>query len=352
MVKPNILLVALVAFALGFCASEYRVAQRKAPVAPAVPVAQPASTTRELPVEQIATESAAQIPTLWESINHSFNAGRYSDAAAQLKVYLGDHKNSAEAWYLLARTFQKLNQPRDFVEAMFRFIALERDAQKVESALSELKRYLIALKASPSLLNEDYAWLMAQLDELAKYSNSSGEVHLVMAALALQLNDNYQAQYHALMAANDPVSQKAAEEILAKLDGNNNKLDETTIPLIRFGNQFLVKVSIEGFPAQLLIDTGASLSGLSSSYTAKYPFLVKAMKPIRLNTASGAHDSFLFTVDSITIANLNFTQHILAQLPMDSSVGFDGLLGVDILGRFDFVMDQNAAVLRLKSRKP
>jgi predicted aspartyl protease len=101
----------------------------------------------------------------------------------------------------------------------------------------------------------------------------------------------------------------------------------------------------------LLLDTGASLSGLSKSYTAKYPAMLKAIKPIRLNTASGTHDSVLFTVTNISIDNLVFNQYILAQLPMDNSQGFDGLLGVDILGRFDFVIDQNAAVLRLKMRK-
>ena len=51
------------------------------------------------------------------------------------------------------------------------------------------------------------------------------------------------------------------------------------------------------------------------------------------------------------MGNLVFNQHILAQLPMDNSQGFDGLLGVDILGRFDFFIDQDAAVLRLKARK-
>jgi hypothetical protein len=62
-------------------------------------------------------------------------------------------------------------------------------------------------------------------------------------------------------------------------------------------------------------------------------------------------DSILFTVTQIGIGDLFFKQHILAQFPMDSSVEFDGLLGIDILGRFDFVIDQNAASLKLKPRK-
>lgn len=167
------------------------------------------------------------------------------------------------------------------------------------------------------------------------------------------MNDGYQAQYHALMAVNDPKSQKSAEAVLAKLNGvsNNRAADEIAIPLTRIGNQYLVNATIESYPVRLLVDTGASLSGLSNVFTAKHPDLIKTTRPIRINTAGGSRDSFLFTVNNISMETLVFNQHILAQLPMESAREFDGLLGVDILGGFDFVIDQNALVLRLKPRK-
>ncbi|RZA04942.1 MAG: hypothetical protein EOO68_07420 [Moraxellaceae bacterium] len=289
-------------------------------------------------------------PFSWSRVDHLIANAQYDEATRLLHTQMGDKKNAARAWLTLASIYRKQSQPVAALDAWFRYVKLEVDDQKINKALGDIKTYLLQLKATPALFNDDYSWFMSQFDELLKYNANDGEVHLILATLLLQLNDNYQAQYHALMAVNDPEVQKKAEIILARLNGNDTP-QETTIPLIRYGNQYLVTVNIEGYPARLLVDTGASLSGLSSSYTAKYPSMIKATKPIRLNTASGVHDSFLFTVNTISIENIVFNQHILTQLPMDNSQGFDGLLGVDILGRFDFVIDQNNAVLRLKARK-
>lgn len=364
MSSPKILLITIIAFALGFATSEYRNKQflheHSNPVDHATSALQESAiSVRQLdtlqPNNKIITNPAVQAETpkddfSWGQVDQLIANARYDEAIHLLETRMGDAKDAARAWLLLAGIYKKQSQPIAAVDAWFRYVKLELDDQKIEKSLKDIKNYLLQIKETPALFNEDYSWLMAQFDELLKYNTNDGELHLILAALLVQLNDDYQAQYHALMAANDPAAQKRAEVILAKLNGENSP-EEATIPLTRFGNQYLVNVTIEGSPAKLLLDTGASLSGLASTYTAKYPSMLKATKPIRLNTASGTHDSFLFTVTNISMGNLVFNQHILAQLPMDNAQGFDGLLGVDILGRFDFVIDQDAAVLRLKVRK-
>jgi predicted aspartyl protease len=151
------------------------------------------------------------------------------------------------------------------------------------------------------------------------------------------------------MAANTPETQQHAEKILAQLNGEITD-ENVELPLTRFGEQYLLTVQIEGNPARLLLDTGASISGVTNTYTRKYPAIIKNTRPIRLNTASGAKDSFLFTVNTLHIGNVHFAQHMLAALPMDDITEFDGLLGVDILGKFDFVIDQDKAILKLRAR--
>jgi len=368
MQNKNTLFIIVIAFALGFGASEYRHRQsiqqqnisaktfpkvspepvRAIPiidVPPAIDVPQTVVTTH------VANSSKkTEEPFSWTQVDHLVAGAHYDEAIRLLQTQMGDAKNGARAWLILASIYKKQSQPVAAIDAWFRYVKLESDDQKINKALSDIKNYLLQLKTTPALFNDDYSWLMAQFDELLKYNANDGELHLVLATLLLQLNDGYQAQYHALMAVNDPNVQKKAEVILAQLNGNNTP-QEMTIPLTRYGNQYLINANIEGYPARLLLDTGASISGLSSSFTAKYPSMIKATKPIRLNTASGVHDSFLFTVSNISIDNLVFNQHMLTQLPMDDSQGFDGLLGIDILGRFDFVIDQNASVLRLKARK-
>ncbi len=355
----------MAAFALGYGASEYHhslvhqtetcsqpLVQTQASVlgkASSMPSAE-AAPSNDAALSAVKPDEKVGDVFSWLRVDQLIAKSKYEDAIHLLQTQMGDAKNAPRAWLYLSQIYKNQSQVVAAVDAWFRYLKLEMDDQKISKALADIKNYLVRLKDTPSLFNEDYAWLMGQFDELLKYNPNDGELHLILAALLLQLDDTYQAQYHALMAANDPHVQRKAEVILAQLNGSDTP-QEINIPLTRQSNQFLVNVTVEGYPARLLLDTGASLSGLSASYTAKYPTLIKATKPIHLNTASGVQDSFLFTVTNISIENLVFNQHILAQLPMDNSHGFDGLLGVDILGRFDFVIDQNASVLRLKVRK-
>lgn len=360
----KIVLIAVAAFGLGFAASEYRThtATHAQPL-----INERVSFNRLLPQPHdaaMAAELSAAITTTdaprisqavprtfsWSQVNQLIASAQYAEAIQLLETRMDNPQDALRAWLLLATIYKKQGQAIAAVDAWFRYVKLELDAQKSEQARNDIQQYLLQIKSTPALFNDNYVWLMAQFDELLKYRANDGELHLLMAALSIELKDDYQAQYHALMAVNDPLVQARAEEILTKLNGSNT-LNEIVIPLSRYGNQFLVTALIEGNPARLLLDTGASLSGLSSHYTAKYPALLKSIKPIHLNTASGVQDSILFTVTHIGMGDLFFKQHILAQFPMDSSVEFDGLLGVDILGRFDFVIDQNAASLKLKPRK-
>ncbi len=344
MSKFSVLIIACITFALGFALSESRHRQ-------ATPVASVSEVIYTSTPSSSSVASSLPVVDMQAEIEEHIRRNRYAEARPLLEAYLEKHADSARGWYLMARIEQQLKQPKAAVAAWFRYLALERNREDRERGLQELKQYLQQLKDTPSLYGEDYAWLLAQLDQLASLTLVDGELHLLMAWVALQLKDNYQAQYHALMAANDPQAQERAENLLAKLNGDNLP-KELAIPLERFGNQFVVVVSIDGNPARLLLDTGASLSGLSSVYLAHYPALIKDPRPIRLNTAAGTQDSVLFTVSNLGFSGLNFNRHMLAQLPMDGGSDFDGLLGVDILGRFDFVIDQDQALLKLKSRKP
>ena len=370
MTKVKISLITLIAFFLGFGASEYlRFIQAHVVETQGEPLINKKGVNNEVGQAQTdMSASTAEVPNVdphaadsesakvesntfsWSQVNQLLASSNFDEAIRLLQKYLVDNENSSQAWNLLAHIYKNQGQPVAALNAWFRYLKLEVDGKKIDQALQEIKAYSIQLSEKTSLFNDDYSWLITQLDSLLAYNANDGELHLMMASLSLKLNDTYQAQYHALMAANDPKAQKRAEEILAKINGENIP-DEVTIPLVRFGSQYLVNVNVEGYPARLLLDTGASLSGLSNTYTLQYPSLLKAIKPIRLNTASGAQNSFLFTVNNISIGNIVFNQHILTQLPMDNAQGFDGLLGVDILGQFDFVIDQDAAVLKLKARK-
>lgn len=284
----------------------------------------------------------------WSEINRLINTRQFDKAVELLKAFLDKNSDSAQAWGALAGIYEKQNRKQLALEAWFNFVEYESDVNRLDPILDRLTQYFSEVIGINGPIS-DIDWTLEKLQLLTEFRANDGELHWMLASLFLGQEDTYQAQYHALMAATDPVVQERAEKILAELNGESIP-DNLSIPLVRFGNQYLVNINVEGQSAALLLDTGASISGLSQSFVNRYSFLVKDTKPITLNTASGVENSFLFRVDHLGIESLSFNDHILAILPMSSDTKFDGLLGVDILGRFDFVIDQDALMLRLTPR--
>ena len=363
--KKTIIIAALT-FALGFYASEYRHAQQdqeaqanaaNAAIISAPEIATPTPITQPEPVVTSPSPEnftpSAPLSAI-ERANQLIANGAYGEAVRLLKQLLEENPRNTEALWLLARVYEQQGQHKESVATWFRYINAEVAAQKIEDALNYLAQYLIRLTENPAIFGESYEWLMEQLNDLIKLTPDNGELHLQLAKMNLKKENKEQAQYHALMAANQPETRTRAEGILAKLDegslDDENTPPEITVQLIRFGTQFLVPVTVEGEQVKLLLDTGASISGLTTSFVNSHYSMVKSPKPIQLNTASGTVESYLFVVDTFTIENITFNKHMLARLPMENADQFDGLLGVDILGRFDFVIDQNKAILRLRKR--
>ncbi|WP_331344545.1 aspartyl protease family protein [Cellvibrio sp. UBA7661] len=361
-----VFVISIIAFSLGFYASEYRHQQRAhdigAVTSSAIDVVpERYDSPRNHSSESQTTSSAlphlppsvkAQSPL--ERANQLIANGAYGEAVRLLQQLLGHEPRNTEALWLLARVYEQQGLHKESVATWFRYLGIEIDAKKMEDALAYLAKYLIRLSENPAIFGESYEWLMLQINDLIKLTPDNGELHLLLAKMHLKLEEKEQAQYHALMAANQPDTQARAEGLLAKLYEGTQQDDspaEMQIPLIRFGSQFLVPVTIEGEQVKLLLDTGASISGLTASFINRHYPSVKSPKPIQLNTASGTVETYLFLVDTLTIDNVTFNKHMLARLPMDNADLFDGLLGVDILGRFDFVIDQQAAVLRLRKRQ-
>jgi predicted aspartyl protease len=362
--------VPIAAFGLGFYASEYRHSQNQQQELPAItttPVV-PAVSSHSLSraesnnhsqssVTQVQSRVTTALPELssLEHVRQLIANNEFPAAVSLLNQVLQKEPGNTEALLLLARVLEKQGQHEQAVASWFRYLNLEIDARKIEEALTYLSRYLIRLVNNPGIFGASREWLMTQLNDLIKLTPDNGELHLQLADMHMKAADQEQAQYHALMAANQDNTRARAEEFMAKMADATIAAQtadhEISVQLIRFGPQFLVPVTVEDKKVKLLLDTGASISGLTSSFINRNYGFVKSPKPIQLNTASGTVESFLFVVDSLQIAELTFNKHMLARLPMDNFDSFDGLLGVDILGRFDFVIDQEKAILRLRKRQ-
>jgi len=143
----------------------------------------------------------------------------------------------------------------------------------------------------------------------------------------------------------DSIYYSRAINLLKKIEESPDNRYSYQIPLIKIGNnQYGVNARIDDIPIKLLIDTGATLTLVDSSFIA----LNNISKDIVLNTAGGAimaNSAFVdLEVDSIRFQNFKITTTPFSQR------GIDGLLGMDFFMRFDFKIDQERSYLYLKEK--
>lgn len=272
-------------------------------------------------------------------------------------------QSEAEYWLARLREVQEVGTMERVVEALLNYGHYELDANKLQAVLDEFKvKWLHSvnqfLNNTESLNAEQINELELQrfinrLEQLLVALPSDAELYWLLSRLYLLDNNQYQADYYAVMAASDPrfaQQQKLAEEERAQTEIAPPIEAPLIIPLRRHQNHFLVSATISGQSALLLLDTGASLTGVTQSFAERYPHIIDNSRPILLDTAGGSATGRLFTANTVELGGLLFRDHPTIVFPVMDEQSFDGVLGLDILGRFDFYIDQSRAELHLRYR--
>jgi hypothetical protein len=143
------------------------------------------------------------------------------------------------------------------------------------------------------------------------------------------------------------------------LETIERRLEETpsqkdiVIPLIARGGSFIVGVSVERHSSHLLLDTGASITALSTEVIKKLN-LAPTGRSIRLSTANGVTHSKLYRVHNLSLGPLILKNLVIAEVDIDLRGGFDGLLGTDALNRFkpdySYIIDNQKKALIFRAQ--
>lgn len=126
--------------------------------------------------------------------------------------------------------------------------------------------------------------------------------------------------------------------------------DRMTKVMIK-GNQVLVPATItygrEQAHVNLLMDTGASGTAIHAKIADQlYINLYKAQKAKAGIVGGGMIDASIVTVDSLQIGPHVIENCTVAFIPHEGrAVNFDGLLGMDILGRFGYKIDLTKQII-------
>jgi predicted aspartyl protease len=210
-------------------------------------------------------------------------------------------------------------------------------------------------------------WL--SLINLYSHVNASGLLtspyQYRLAIAYLQNGDEFLATEHLRQLVDDSLVGEAAVLSLNNLGGNSTVAipaqpaesalaSSESVALEKRGNHYLVDLTLNRADrVSLLIDTGASITTLWSTAFNSLSTLGNAVEVERraFRTAGGIVQGTVYSVSELTLGPYRLQDTHVAVLDFDagddSRDGFDGLLGMNVLGRFDFQIDQENSRLLL-----
>ncbi len=119
---------------------------------------------------------------------------------------------------------------------------------------------------------------------------------------------------------------------------------ELQIPLIPKTNAWHIEVRVNGVKAVLILDTGATTTVIRESLL---PENYTKLKKVVVSTANGKTDAYISKVglDIAPISYPDFEVLVLEGTKLPKNV--DGLLGVDFLNKYHFIIDKSNNILQL-----
>ncbi|WP_339351075.1 retropepsin-like aspartic protease [uncultured Alteromonas sp.] len=129
--------------------------------------------------------------------------------------------------------------------------------------------------------------------------------------------------------------------------------DVTRVALLREGDQYRVNVEALNQTADMVLDTGASTTAITTDLFNRLGGLGRLtfIGNFDVNTASGTINAPLVHIPSFLFAGYRFKEVSALVLPTDALPNADGLLGMNILGKFDFSISPQDSELTLKVRE-
>jgi len=144
-------------------------------------------------------------------------------------------------------------------------------------------------------------------------------------------------------------SAETAEEV-------STETSEEVEAIVRFstsnGHMVVPVLLNESRNTNLLFDTGASITVLSTDLAQSLGLTAAAGKTIRLKTVAADVKAKVATLDSITVGGLSRSDFPVAVVDLDlgSSGRFDGILGMDFLSNYTIRIDNQANRIFLSPR--
>ena len=136
------------------------------------------------------------------------------------------------------------------------------------------------------------------------------------------------------------------------MQGDTTDTRTTRVALMRVGDQYRLDAKALNQKAVMILDTGASTTAISSRLYARLGRTRRLtfIGNFNVRTASGTIEAPLVKIPRFYFAGYEFTDVSAIVLPEEALPDTDGLLGMNVLGEFDFSILPQSNELRLKKR--
>ena len=136
------------------------------------------------------------------------------------------------------------------------------------------------------------------------------------------------------------------------MQGDTTDTRSTRVALVRVGDQYRLDAKALNQKAVMILDTGASTTAISSRLYARLGRTRRLtfIGNFNVRTASGTIEAPLVKIPRFYFAGYEFTDVSAIVLPEEALPDTDGLLGMNVLGEFDFSILPLSNELRLKKR--
>ena len=127
---------------------------------------------------------------------------------------------------------------------------------------------------------------------------------------------------------------------------------QTRVALQRIGDQYRLEAKALNQKATMILDTGASTTAISSRLFARLGRMrnLTFIGNFNVRTASGTIEAPLVQIPRFYFAGYEFNDVSAIVLPEDALPDSDGLLGMNVLGQFDFAIMPQSSELILTER--
>lgn len=292
-------------------------------------------------------------------IKQQIAAGEFGLAQQAIQDYLRDYPQDIEFLLLEAEWVKAAALIDDVMSHYYGLLDL--------ALTTEQRAHVLLTISELSTENIEKLKAIKAWDVLATFLEPLWQFDPNRKSIILALAESYARQGQEFLMENvlaslpqgDLEGQRIRQLLLAQFSPSDTKQPDAELPdpiqyersisLTSLGDHFIAPIKLGRYPANLMIDTGASTTVITAEKfrTLNRRFAREYIGTFTVNTAGGPVSAPIFQFKQVFIGGFRIDDVAVVVLDMPDFSFADGLLGMNLLRQFDFKIDQQNQQLLL-----